>query len=74
LMFSIRLHRGRRGAGQLAQVIAGPNGTAGGHGTIAGGQIPLGPKNPETLFRQLLPRILTQLGQPPDLSGRALFE
>jgi nanoRNase/pAp phosphatase (c-di-AMP/oligoRNAs hydrolase) len=74
LMFSVRLHRGRRGAGQLAQVIAGPEGTAGGHGTIAGGQIPLGEKNPEKLVRQLIPRILKQLGQPTALSGRALFE
>jgi nanoRNase/pAp phosphatase (c-di-AMP/oligoRNAs hydrolase) len=74
LVFSVRLHRGRRGAGQLAQVIAGPAGTAGGHGTIAGGQIPLGEENPENLVRQLIPRILKQLGQPLDLNGRALFE
>ncbi len=73
LMFSVRLHRGLRGAGQLAQVIAGSDGTAGGHGTIAGGQIPLGGGNPQTLVSDLVPRILQQLGRPLDLSGRVLF-
>jgi len=74
LMISIRLHRGQRGAGQLAQAIVGPDGTAGGHGTIAGGQIPLGGHDPEPLVSQVTLRILQHLKTPANLSSRPLFE
>ena len=74
LMISIRLHRGQRGAGQLAQAIVGSDGAAGGHGTIAGGQIPLAGKSPEELVAQVIGRILSHLNLSPELAGRLLFE
>ena len=61
-------------AGQLAQAIVGPDGTAGGHGTIAGGQIPLGSHDPESLVSQVTLRILQHLETPANLSSRPLFE
>ncbi len=73
LMISIRLHRGERGAGRLAQAIVGMDGSAGGHGAIAGGQIPLAGQAPEQLVAQLIRRILEHLKNSPDLPGRPLF-
>jgi nanoRNase/pAp phosphatase (c-di-AMP/oligoRNAs hydrolase) len=41
LILSIRTSTRRGSAGALAQQIVGARGTAGGHGTMAGGQVPL---------------------------------
>jgi nanoRNase/pAp phosphatase (c-di-AMP/oligoRNAs hydrolase) len=41
LTLSIRTRSRRAGAGALAQQIVGQQGTAGGHGAMAGGQVPL---------------------------------
>ncbi len=41
LLFSVRTRRRRGGAGRLAQQVVGAEGTAGGHGMLAGGQLPL---------------------------------
>jgi len=41
LMLSIRTRSRGGGAGTLAQQIVGQHGSAGGHGTMAGGQVPL---------------------------------
>lgn len=74
LMFSVRLHRGERGAGKLAQAIVGADGSAGGHGIIAGGQMPLAGKSPEAVMAELIRRILGHFDLPPDLPGRPLFD
>jgi nanoRNase/pAp phosphatase (c-di-AMP/oligoRNAs hydrolase) len=74
LMISVRLNKHQRGAGQLVQVIVGPDGTCGGHGTIAGGQIPLAGRDPETLVSQLTGRILQHLKATDQFSGRPLFD
>lgn len=74
LMISVRLHKRQRGAGQLVRAIVGSDGTAGGHGTIAGGQIPLDNQNPDELVSFLTQRILQYLNVEPALAGQPLFE
>ena len=58
---SIRTGIGKPGAGQLAQAIVGEQGTAGGHGTMAGGQVPLRGADPEQLAHELVRRALQRL-------------
>ena len=74
LMISVRLHKQQRGAGQLVQAIVGTEGTAGGHGTIAGGQIPLAGRSPETFVSLLTTRVLQYLKTTSQLIGRPLFK
>ena len=55
--------RGRYGsAGRLVQNIAQGRGTTGGHGTMAGGQIPLNGEDPKELADHLTVRALQYLG------------
>lgn len=74
MMISVRLHTRQRGAGQLVQAIVGPDGAAGGHGTIAGGQIPLAGQDYDALILELTQRILRHLDVDPGLAGQPLFE
>ncbi len=71
VMVSVRT-RNRGGAGQLVQEIIGNRGTAGGHGTMAGGQIPLTDEDPEQLARQLEQHALKHLKVPPEAAGEPL--
>jgi nanoRNase/pAp phosphatase (c-di-AMP/oligoRNAs hydrolase) len=73
LILAVR-SRGRRGkAGQLAQKIIGEQGMAGGHGTMAGGQIPLGGKDPKRVARRLGQRALDHLEIARGTRGRPLI-
>ena len=72
LVLSIRTRSGRPGAGQLAQAIVGEQGTAGGHGTMAGGQVPLRGADPEQLAHELVQRALQRLGLPAEDAGEPL--
>jgi nanoRNase/pAp phosphatase (c-di-AMP/oligoRNAs hydrolase) len=63
----------RRGAGQLAQAIVGDHGTAGGHGTMAGGQVPLGSEEPWQLARRLGQLALQYLKGGPETISRSLI-
>jgi nanoRNase/pAp phosphatase (c-di-AMP/oligoRNAs hydrolase) len=72
MMLSVRTNR-QRGAGQLIQDVVGPMGSAGGHGAMAAGQVPLKGGDAEALFRQLRRRILERLEIDPDASGEALI-
>lgn len=74
LMISVRLHRQLRGAGQLVQAIVRTDGAAGGHGTIAGGQIPLAGQDPDRLVAELTARALEHLKASPEMRGQPLFE
>jgi nanoRNase/pAp phosphatase (c-di-AMP/oligoRNAs hydrolase) len=74
MIVSVRLHKRQRGAGQLVQAIVGADGTAGGHGTIAGGQIPLAGRDPGQVAVHLTQRILQHLGVDAAMSARPLFE
>lgn len=50
-------------AGDLIQEVVPPFGRAGGHGTIAGGQILLNGQNSDDLTQQVVERFLTVLGE-----------
>lgn len=56
----------------LVQAIVGNRGTAGGHGTMAGGQIPLKGEDPEELSKQLLRRALQYLKVARGTAGEPL--
>lgn len=60
LHFSLRTQN-KRGAGQLAQQIAAGIGSAGGHGSMAGGQIPLQDQDANEMANSLRQRLLQQL-------------
>lgn len=60
LYFSLRTQN-KRGAGKLAQQIAAGIGSAGGHGSMAGGQIPLGEQSADDMANLLHQRLLQQL-------------
>jgi nanoRNase/pAp phosphatase (c-di-AMP/oligoRNAs hydrolase) len=74
LILSVRT-RSRRGAAEkLVLAIVGEDGTAGGHGTMAGAQVPLGGKDPEQTVHQLSQRGLHYLGVSSDMAGKPLIE
>jgi nanoRNase/pAp phosphatase (c-di-AMP/oligoRNAs hydrolase) len=54
------------GAGQLVQDVVGRDGSAGGHGPMAGGQVPLRGRDPEQVARQLTVRALKVLSASPE--------
>lgn len=73
LMISIRSGRRRENAEQLAQALVQDRGSAGGHGTIAGGQIPLQDQDIRELNDQLVQQALQTLNIPPETTGTPLF-
>ena len=60
LIMSVRT-RNRRGAGRLIQAIVQDQGRCGGHGSIAGGQVPLHGQDPEQLAYELSRRAFPYL-------------
>jgi nanoRNase/pAp phosphatase (c-di-AMP/oligoRNAs hydrolase) len=68
LMLSVRT-RLAEGAAQLIRSIVGPQGTAGGHGSLAGGQISLEGADPDQLARTVTQRALYHLGITADKLG-----
>jgi nanoRNase/pAp phosphatase (c-di-AMP/oligoRNAs hydrolase) len=74
LILAIRTRSHRGGAGLLAQQIVAGQGTAGGHGVMAGGQVPLQGKDPEQMASQLFSRVLESLGTPQETEGRPLVQ
>jgi nanoRNase/pAp phosphatase (c-di-AMP/oligoRNAs hydrolase) len=73
LILAVRSQSRRIGAGQLVRATVGDEGTAGGHGTMAGGQIPLRGRNPEQLAAELGQRARQQLGISASLAGKPLI-
>lgn len=73
LNLSVRTRTRRDNAERLALALVRGLGAAGGHGTIAGGQIPLAGQNPEQLASRLVQRLLRTLDIAPDTSGDPLF-
>ncbi|UCC61548.1 MAG: hypothetical protein JSV36_12145 [Anaerolineae bacterium] len=73
LILSVRSRSRRGGAGELAQKIVGGQGSADGHGTMAGGQIPLAGQDPAPLARALGHQALEHLKVPPTTTGRPLI-
>jgi nanoRNase/pAp phosphatase (c-di-AMP/oligoRNAs hydrolase) len=72
MMLSVRTNH-QYGAGKLVQDVVGCLGSAGGHGTMAAGQVPLEGQNRRALSRRLRRRALEHLGMPPDASGKSLI-
>ena len=72
LILAVR-NRGSRGsAGELAQEIVGQQGTAGGHGTMAGGQVPLKGQDAAELVAQLGQFALQYLKVEPHTEARSI--
>ncbi|MFP4437543.1 MAG: DHH family phosphoesterase [Chloroflexaceae bacterium] len=73
LIMSVRNRRRRGGAGQLARAVVGQDGTAGGHGMMAGGQVQLHDHDAAQMAHDLMRRILRYLDIPPETNGVPLL-
>lgn len=73
LILAVRTRNRRGGAGHLVQEIVGDRGTAGGHGTMAGGQVPLRGEAPAQIARQLGQHALQYLKVGPGIAGKPLI-
>lgn len=73
LNLSIRTRKWQGEAGQLAQVIVGKDGVAGGHGVMAGGQVPLQGRDPRQVAQQFSRRALHYLKVAPEVVGSPLI-
>jgi nanoRNase/pAp phosphatase (c-di-AMP/oligoRNAs hydrolase) len=72
LILSVRT-RHERGAGRLIQAIVEDRGSCGGHGTIAGGQVPLSGQNPDQLADHLGQRVLRYFDISTEGTGQPLI-
>jgi nanoRNase/pAp phosphatase (c-di-AMP/oligoRNAs hydrolase) len=72
LIISVRSRRRRLRAEELVQAIVGGEGSAGGHGVMASGQIPLGDRDPAVVAEELRRRALAILQVSADEPGEAL--
>ena len=70
LILSVRTRNQAGGAGLLA--IVNKQGVAGGHGTMAGGHLPLLDRNPKVFAHQLSQQVLRHLNLPPHTKGSHL--
>jgi nanoRNase/pAp phosphatase (c-di-AMP/oligoRNAs hydrolase) len=73
LILSVRTQSPTGRAEELVQAIVGDEGTAGGHGPMAGGQIPLKGREPEQVVNMLRQRALRVLQVPPEARGERLI-
>jgi nanoRNase/pAp phosphatase (c-di-AMP/oligoRNAs hydrolase) len=73
LILSVRTRSQQHQAEELVQAIVAGEGSAGGHGTMAGGQIPLGDRGAEQTAHLLGQRALQHLGIPPEGTGEPLI-
>lgn len=73
LILSVRTRSRQGGAGKLAQHLVGERGTAGGHGTMAGGNLRLDDEDPGQVAEQISQRALKFLKVPPGKAGKPLI-
>lgn len=73
LILAVRTRNRRGGAERLVQAIVRNQGTAGGHGTMAGGRVPLQDKDPEQVALQLGQQALQYLKVSPEMAGTPLI-
>jgi nanoRNase/pAp phosphatase (c-di-AMP/oligoRNAs hydrolase) len=73
LILAVRTRSRKGGAGTLVQEIVGDMGTAGGHGVMAGGSVPLRGRSPDEMALDLNQRILRYLRVPADTAGNPLL-
>jgi nanoRNase/pAp phosphatase (c-di-AMP/oligoRNAs hydrolase) len=74
LILSVRSRSRRAGAGNLARAIVGSLGSAGGHGTMAGGQISLVGRKRDEICHQLIASALHYLKKDADLISSSIIE
>ncbi len=74
LFLAVRTPGRQEGAGRFVQAIVGQDGSAGGHGAMAGGQIPLNGRAPEQIVAQLRQRTLHHLRLGPDVTFSPLVQ
>jgi nanoRNase/pAp phosphatase (c-di-AMP/oligoRNAs hydrolase) len=72
LILAVRSRSRRTGAGKLVQAVVGDLGMAGGHGTMAGGHVPLRGADPALLAERLGQKLLATLKVPPTTPSVAL--
>ena len=73
LILSVRTRSQEHTAEELVQAIVAAEGSAGGHGRIAGGQIPVRNRNAEEKVRLLRRRAFQHLGIAPQGAGQPLI-
>lgn len=73
LILSVRTQSPSGTAEDLVQAIVRDEGTAGGHGPAAGGQVPLKGRDPEHIAHLLRKRVLHVLQVPPEVRGKRLI-
>jgi len=73
LILAVRTRSRRGRAERLVQAVVDDRGTAGGHGTMAGGRVPLQGGDPEQMARQLGQRALQYLQVPLETAGVSLI-
>jgi nanoRNase/pAp phosphatase (c-di-AMP/oligoRNAs hydrolase) len=73
LILAIRCRHQKGGAGLLAQAIIGNLGTAGGHGTMAGGQVRLEGREPALLAEQIGHAIMNYFNINSEETSRSLL-
>jgi nanoRNase/pAp phosphatase (c-di-AMP/oligoRNAs hydrolase) len=73
LVLSVRTRSREDAAEDLVQAIVAGEGSGGGHGTMAGGQIPLGDRDTGRLARLLRKRALQHLNIPSERAGVPLI-
>jgi nanoRNase/pAp phosphatase (c-di-AMP/oligoRNAs hydrolase) len=73
LFLSVRSRSRQIGAGNLVQQVVGNLGSAGGHGTMAGGQIPIGDRDPRQIADQLRTSALIYLKGSSSQVGKPLI-
>ena len=71
VIISVRT-KNRRGAGQMIQQVISGKGVAGGHGAMAGGQVPLNNEDPKQVLTDLRQRLLQHLKIPLEEQGKPL--
>jgi nanoRNase/pAp phosphatase (c-di-AMP/oligoRNAs hydrolase) len=74
LILAVRSRHPRGGAGHLVQAIVAEQGTAGGHGTMAGGQVPLQGREPGEVAEEMAARALAFLAVPGKETSRPLLD
>jgi nanoRNase/pAp phosphatase (c-di-AMP/oligoRNAs hydrolase) len=73
LIVSVRTQSPTGRAEELIQAVVGDEGTAGGHGSMAGGQIPLKGRDPAQVAQLLRQRVLGALQVSPEVKGERLL-
>jgi nanoRNase/pAp phosphatase (c-di-AMP/oligoRNAs hydrolase) len=73
LILSVRTRTQVHTAEELVRAIVAGEGSSGGHGTMAGGQIPLGERDAEQAVHLLSQRALQHLGIPVEGAGQPLI-